>query len=512
MNLSIWPNFLDSWVEKFPNKTAIFYYDEQFTYVELQNQINQLAAGLKNLFQLKNGDVVAIQSSNTIEYVITLLACWKLGVTMTPLNPALKPEEISYQLKDSNAKIIIFEGYVAQKVREACEMLERPIDKVIFEGEALVGEKHFSDIFQTTSSHSFGEVPADSIALIIYTSGTTGKPKGVLLSHSNVEAMVEMSIQSLRITENDRSYLILPLFHVNALNFKLLSVLRAGGSVVLRKKFVLEEFLPCISKYKTTFTSGVPTIYGMVANLPEGVEHQYDLSSMRLGICGAAPVSISLFERFESRFPFKLIEGWGLSEGTCASTLNPVDGQRKVGSIGKPMPPQQVKVVNDKGEEVPQGQLGELIVKGPNVMQGYLNREEETKKTLKDGWLYTGDIGYQDEDGYFYIVDRKKDMIIRGGMNIYPRQIEEVIYQIPDVLEAAVIGIPDEKYGEEVVAFVALKTNSNLKEEQIIQHCQMKMANYRCPKKVYFVDQIPKNSVGKITKSELRKMVVEMEN
>jgi len=504
---SLLPKILDPWVEKNPDKTAVFYYDEEFTYEELQKRVNTFATGLKNLFQLESGDVVATQSSNTIEYVITLFACWKLGVTMTPLNPALKPEEIYFQLKDSNAKLIIFEGYVASKVREACEMLNRPIGKVVFEGETHVGERQFSDVFQT-STLQFPEISNDRVALIIYTSGTTGKPKGVLLDHSNIEAMIEMSIQSLQLTENDRSYLILPLFHVNALLFKLLSVIKAGGSVVLRKKFVLEEFLPCIEKYKTTYTSGVPTIYGMVANLPEGAEYQFDISSMRLGICGAAPVSVSLFERFESRFPFKLIEGWGLSEGTCATTLNPVDGQRKVGSIGKPMPHQQVKVVNDEGEEVPAGELGELIVKGPNVMQGYLNREDETKKTLKDGWLYTGDIGYQDSDGFLYIVDRKKDMIIRGGMNIYPKQIEEVLYQIPDVLEAAVIGVPDEKYGEEVVAFVVLRKQFTTNEEQIIQYCQLKMANYRCPKKVYIVDQLPKNSVGKITKSDLRKMLV----
>jgi len=507
LKTSMLPNILDPWVEKSPNKTAIFYYDEEFNYEELQKQVNRFATGLKNHFQLESGDVVAIQSSNTIEYVITLLACWKLGVTMTPFNPALKPEEIYYQLKDSSAKMIVFEGYVANKVREACKMLNRPIGKVVFEGETHVGERNFLDVFQTSQLH-FPEVSNDSVALIIYTSGTTGKPKGVLLSHSNIEAMVEMSIQSLQLTENDRSYLILPLFHVNALIFKLLSVIKVGGSVVLRKKFVLEEFLPCIEKYKTTYTSGVPTIYGMIANLPEGTEYQYDISSMRLGICGAAPVSISLYERFESRFPFKLIEGWGLSEGTCASTLNPVDGQRKVGSIGKPMPHQQVKVVNDEGKEVPPGELGELIVKGPNVMQGYLNREDETKNTLKDGWLYTGDIGYQDPDGFLYIVDRKKDMIIRGGMNIYPKQIEEVLYQIPDVLEVAVIGVPDEKYGEEVVAFVVLRKQWAITEEQIIQYCQLKMANYRCPKKVYIVDQLPKNSVGKITKSDLRKMLV----
>jgi len=501
MKESILPHILKTGLALDPAKTALFYYEASYSYETVNTLVGRLAQGFIDKLKLQKGDVVAIQSSNTVEFALTLLACLRAGISLTPLNPALKAEEIRYQLENSEAKCFIFEGYVAEKARLAAGKTQR----VVFNGEKQEGEWSFEEVYADAEHQPLPLAP-DTIGLIIYTSGTTGKPKGVLLSHANIAEMLDMMIESLQLTDKDRSLLILPLFHVNAIHFTLLAVLLQGGSAVIRKRFVLEEFLPAVDRYKPTFTSGVPTVYAMLANLPKGVEHQYDLSSMRFGICGAAPVSVSLFERFESRYPIKLIEGWGLSEGCCASTLNPIDGQRKVGSIGKAMPRQQVKVVDEQGREVPVGEKGELIVKGPNVMQGYLKREDETKKTLVNGWLHTGDIGYQDEDGYFYIVDRKKDLIIRGGMNIYPKQVEEVLYQLDDVLEAAVVGVPDELYGEEVMAFVVVKEQSSLTEADIIRHCKEKMADYRCPKTVSFLKEMPKNSVGKITKQPLREM------
>jgi len=500
---SLLPQILGTGLKLNPKKEAILFYDTALSYEELDSLVGRLAQGLTKKMNLKRGDVLAIQSSNTVEFVLTLLACLRAGIALTPMNPALKPDEIHYQLENSEAKCYIYEGYIADKAREAAARYR--VRQVIFNGQPEGDELTFGHLFADTA-YEPGPLPQDTIALIIYTSGTTGKPKGVLLTHSNVSEMSDMIAETFRLTEHDRSLLVLPLFHVNAIHITLLSVLLKGGSVVIRKRFVLEEFLPAVDRYKPTFTSAVPSIYTMLANLPEGEEKRYDLSSLRFGVCGAAPVSVSLFERVESRFPFKLIEGWGLSEGTCASTLNPLDGKRKVGSIGKAMPRQEVKVVNDAGEELPPGEKGELVVKGPNVMLGYFKREEETRETLKDGWLHTGDIGYRDEDGYFYIVDRKKDLIIRGGMNIYPKQVEEVIYEIGDVLEAAVVGVPDEIYGEEVMAFVVLKEGSKLKDEDIISYCKQKMADYRCPKTVHFLKELPKNSVGKITKGPLREL------
>ncbi|WP_408010344.1 class I adenylate-forming enzyme family protein [Pseudalkalibacillus sp. A8] len=493
--------------KKFPEKTALYFYGKEISYEKLDSMVGRLAKGLEEKFRIQPGDVLAIQTTNTIEFVYVLLACWRIGASLSPINPSLKAEEIHYQLEHSRAKCYFYQDDIEYKAREAISHIKTDIISIRISSDPRVSKDGW-DLPAVTLDDGLDakKVSREEIGLIIYTSGTTGKPKGVLLTHSNIIEMCKMSIKSFQLTENDRSFLILPLFHVNAIIFTLTSVLMQGGSVVIRKKFIADEFLPAVDQYKPTFTSGVPTVYRYLADLPKGIEDQYDLSSMRFSICGAAPVSISLFEQFESRFPFKLIEGWGLSEGTCASTLNPLDGKRKVGSIGKPLDKQSLKVVDESGEEVPIGEYGELTVKGPNVMKGYLRNEEETRKVLNNGWLSTGDIGYQDEDGYFYIVDRKKDMIIRGGMNIYPKQIEEIIFQLPDVLEAAVIGVPDDLYGEEVVAYVVLKSGSNLTSAAIIEHCQSKMANYRCPKEVYKIEEIPKNSVGKVTKGVLRSL------
>lgn len=501
---SMLPNLLKKGMEQ-PDRVALFYYDEVYTYQQLDDKAGRLANGFKSHFQLKKGDVVAIQSSNSIAYCLTLLACLRAGISLTPLNPALKPDEISYQLANADAKVFMYEGTVAEKARLAAKKLPQDPHRVIFSGDKEAGEYILDDIFHHRS-HSTEAIPLNTTGLIIYTSGTTGKPKGVLLSHGNIQSMIEMQINALQLTEKDRAFLILPLFHVNAITFTFLCPLKAGGSTVIRKKFVLEEFLPSVERYKPTYTSGVPTVYKMLADLPEGIEKKYDTRSMRFGICGAAPVSTRLFHSFESRYSFKLIEGWGLSEGTTASTLNPLDGMRKVGSIGIAMPGQEVRVVDEHGDEVPRGTKGELAVKGPNVMSGYLKRESETQQTLKNGWLYTGDIGYEDDDGYFYIVDRKKDVIIRGGMNVYPKQIEDVLYEMPDIIEAAVIGVPDDTYGEEVQAYVVLKEGAALTENELIAHCRKKMANYRCPKRIVQLDALPKNSVGKIMKNELRKI------
>lgn len=399
--------------------------------------------------------------------------------------------------------MFIYESNVSEKACDAVKKLDSDIPCIVFGNDQKRREElSYHDLF-ALDEVAPSYISPETIGLIIYTSGTTGLPKGVLLSHDNMMSMISMINEWLLLTEEDRSYLTLPLFHVNAIMISLLSMLQQTGSVVLKKRFDIKAFLPDIDQYQPTYTSGVPTVYHKLCQLPEG-ENQYDLQSVRFGICGAAPVSVKLFEKFESRFPFQLIEGWGLSEGTTASTLNPLGRKRKVGSIGLPLPGQKVRVVDENGIFLPPKQIGELIIKGPNVMQGYVNNEEETKKTIRDGWLYTGDLGYYDEEGYFFIVDRKKELIIRGGMNVYPKQIEEVLYQLPDVIETAVIGIPDEEYGEEVKAFVVLNNSSTLTEKEIIAHCQKKLANFQCPKKVEMMDELPKNSIGKITKFALK--------
>lgn len=492
--------------EKNPDKIAIYYYDQSYTYQELDQMVGRLARGYTNQLGLSEGDVVAIQSSNTIEFVLTLFACWRLGVALTPLNPALKIDEIHYQLSDSGAKCFIYDKDVAEKARAATVALDFSPQCMIFNTDndhEIENELKFDDLC-IDNPIPFSHRNPDLTALIIYTSGTTGKPKGVVLNHHNVDVMASMLIEALSIEESDRSLLVLPLFHVNAIMSTLTVPILQSGSVVLRKRFVLQEFLPTIEKYRPTYTSAVPTIYGMLVNLEESMENKPDLSSLRFGICGAAPITLEMFNQFEQKFPLKLIEGWGLSECTMAATLNPLNGLRKVGSIGIPLPNQLVKVIDEQGNEQPDMERGELVISGQNVMQGYLNQAEETKKTVMDGWLYTGDIGYKDKDGYLYIVDRKKDLIIRGGLNIYPKEIEEVIYTIEEVVEVAVVGISHPELGEEVRAFIALKNGSSLSESEVLSYCKDKLANYKCPKEIVFLEFLPKNSMGKITKGALR--------
>lgn len=342
-------------------------------------------------------------------------------------------------------------------------------------------------------------------ALIIYTSGTTGQPKGVLLDHANLLAMTGSIIEHFKLTSADRSLLVLPLFHVNGLVVGVLSVLRAGGDTVIAPRFQAATFWEQVERHRPTFFSAVPTIYAMLESLGPQVEP--DASSLRFVVCGAAPMSAELIGRFEARFGVSIIEGYGLSEGTVASVVNPLDGLRKPGTVGVPLPGQSVWVLDSGGRRLPPGEAGEVVISGPNVMRGYLGRPDETARTIRDGWLYTGDVGRFDEDGYLTIVDRIKEMIIRGGENIYPKEIENALYAHPAVLEAAVVGAADDVYGEEPIAFVSTRLGHQTTAEELIAHCRTKVASFKVPRAVFIIPDLPKNAVGKIAKTELRKSI-----
>jgi long-chain acyl-CoA synthetase len=324
----------------------------------------------------------------------------------------------------------------------------------------------------------------------------------VMLAHANLSAMCEMMISSSRLSTVDHSMLVLPLFHVNGIVVSILSPLLAGARATVVERFRAEEFFPTVEKVRPTYFSAVPAIYAMLAALPD--EHRPDTSSVRFAACGAAPMPAGLIARFEQRYGIPIVEGYGLSEGTCASTANPVDGPRKPGTVGVPLPGQEVAVMDAAGTPLPPGGVGEVVVRGPNVMRGYLNRPEETARTIVDGWLRTGDVGRFDEDGYLVIVDRIKDMIIRGGENIYPKEIESVLYRHPDVLEAAVVGAPHEVFGEVPVAFVAPRPGARADAEALHRLCRDALAKYKRPEEIVPLPSLPKNAVGKIDKPALR--------
>lgn len=404
--------------------------------------------------EIGSGDVVALRLKNRVEFVVLLFAAWRLGATITPVNPSLTDIEIVRQLSDSGARLLVAEddgtpvdGVTTLAVGDLYTEAVSPALEPQPQPSAL-------DVLYQAAVEWVRQPRADSstVALLIYTSGTTGVPKGVMLDHANIDAMVVMGVESLQMTPADRCLLILPLFHVNGIVVSILTPLLAGASVVIAGRFDPRSFFDLVEGERPTFFSAVPTIYSMLAALPANIRP--DTSSLRFGICGAAPASADLLARFEGRYGFPLIEGYGLSEGTCGSTINPLAGQRRAGTVGLPFPGQEIRILDAAGSEAEAGVDGEVVVRGPNVMRGYLGRPEETARVIVDGWLHTGDVGHLDAQGYLTLVGRSKDMIIRGGENIYPKEIEDVLVGDPSVLEAAVIGVPDEKWGEIVVAYV----------------------------------------------------------
>ena len=326
--------------------------------------------------------------------------------------------------------------------------------------------------------------------------------KGVMLNHSNVAAMASSMAEALTLTERDHCLLVLPLFHVNAICVSFLATMMAGGQLSILGRFHPAEFIGSIERLRPTYFSAVPTIYSHLVSMPAEVVG--DTSSVRFAICGAAPASKELLQATEERFGYPLIEGYGLTEGTCASTANPVDGQRKVGTVGVALPGQEVAIMGVDGRLMPPGERGEVVIKGPNVMQGYLNREDATADALGDGWLHTGDVGVLDEDGYLTLVDRIKDMIIRGGENIYPKEIETVLHTHGAVLDAAVVGAPHPTYGEVPVAYVALHPERSATEEELRAVCREQLTKIKVPVSITIQDALPKNSVGKTDKPALR--------
>lgn len=428
------------------------------------------------------GDVVAVVLPNRVELVVTLFAAWRLGAAVTPVNPALTVDEAGHQITDSGAGVVVGEQAASPLVT---------LDVAELAGDPAAAPEPVTD--------------DDALALLIYTSGTTGRPKGVMLDHRNVRAMCEMIIAGIGLEDTDHSLLVLPLFHVNGIVVSVLSPLLAGGRTTIAGRFRAETFLDVVARVRPTYFSAVPAIYAMLAALP--ADAVADTSSLRLVICGAAPMPAELIARFEGRFDVPLVEGYGLSEGTCASTLNPPGGPRRPGTVGLPLPGQTVALMGPDGTLVDDGP-GEVVISGPNVMRGYLNLPEATAQTIRDGWLHTGDVGRFDDDGYLVLVDRIKDMIIRGGENLYPKEIENALYAHPAVHEAAVVGAADPVLGEVPVAHVALLPGAVASPEELVEHCAGRLARIKIPTRITIVDALPKNSVGKIDKPTLRRAAV----
>ena len=455
--------------------------DTELTYAEVAGRVEALAEQFAAA-GVGRGDVVAVMLPNRVELLLGLMAAWRLGAAATPVNPVFTANEAGYQIADSGAKVLL------------------TADPGACYGVPVLAADELN-------THPFGLLPApdaqpDDLALLIYTSGSTGRPKGVMLDHANLLAMGASIGEVLELGPDDSCLLVLPLFHVNAILVSCLAPIMAGGQVTILARFAPDTFLAAISRYRATYFSAVPTIYARLAELPE--DRLGDLSSVRFAVCGAAPVSAELLRRSESRFGFPIIEGYGLTEGTCAATINPPGGPRKPGTVGVALPGQQVAIMRADGSFAAAGERGEVVIKGPNVMRGYLGRPQATAKAVVDGWLHTGDVGVLDADGYLTIVDRIKDMIIRGGENIYPKEIESVLARHDAVLETAVIGMPHELYGEVPVAYVVTYPDVPVADEDLLALCRANLTKIKIPSAIHIVPGLPKNAIGKTDKPALR--------
>ncbi|PGS55929.1 long-chain-fatty-acid--CoA ligase [Bacillus sp. AFS041924] len=485
----------------FPECTAYIFGDQCVTYRELDQQVNQFAAGL-SAKGIGKGDGVALLLGNSSEFLIAYYGILRLGAFVVPINPLFTQVEICYIIKNSQVKVVIAHGSLEEKLVNIKKELIN-LNFVIYIEEKkqewtwnrlMESRGH---VIETTI------VDPEDLAVILYTSGTTGKPKGAMLTHRNLVSNADSISRLVELDETDRVVAVLPMFHVFCMTVCLNAPIARGATILIQPKFSPADLVSTIHKRNATVFAGVPTMYSFINQLPEA--NSEDFRSIRVCISGGASIPVELLHKFESKFKVSILEGYGLSETAPLVAINPLKGIRKPGSIGLNIPDVQSKVVDQFGEEMPIGGIGELVVQGPNVMKGYLGMKEATLDAFKDGWFYTGDLASMDEDGYIYIVDRKKDMIIVGGYNVYPREVEEVLFQHPAVVEAAVVGVPNEEYGESVKAYVVVK-DKQLTENDIIQFCKEKLVKYKLPRYVEFFKELPKNSTGKILRRELREL------
>ena len=491
---------LEQRVTAAPAKTFLFSTADgrRFSYTEFDGAVNR-AANLLASHGVTKGDAVSLLLPNSAEYLIAYFACWKLGALAGPINSLLKTQELAFVMQNSEACALL----VHSQFQAGIEVIkgELPALRAVinFDDEAAATEGFSGDANRLPPT----PLERDDEAIIIYTSGTTGKPKGCLLTHGNVIANARQISQWLGFTENDRLLSIMPLFHMNAVSVTTMAALYAGGSTVVSPRFSASRFWKIISDYQITSFGSVATMLSMLlTTYPEGVPEGLTTNQLRFAMCGSAPVPAEVLKRFEETFHCLVVEGYGLSESTCRSTFNPPNRQRRAGSCGMPIG-NEMKVVDGDDNEVGDGQLGEIVLRGENILKGYFKNPEATQIAFRHGWFYTGDIGYRDADGFYYIADRKSDMIIRGGENIYPREIDELLYQHDAVAAAATIGVPDPLYGEEVAAFVVLKEGAQVGEDELINFCRESLADYKCPKSIRFVREIPKGPTGKLLKREL---------
>ena len=476
----------------------------EITNVQMDRAARRFGNALKKL-GVSRGDRVIMQMPNTPEVLQAFQAIWRIGAIAVPINYMVGQEEINFIYKDSGVHTVITSPEYLEKVKTAQSKSGSVKNIVVVSDQEMEGTCNCKKLLEESSEDlELVRTADDDVATMIYTSGTTGAPKGVMLTHYGLSYSANKQQETTLLPQDLISLAMLPLCHSFGVAMMNGSFLRLKGKVIIMRQFNLEQVFKNIDQYKVQSVPIVPTM--VVYMLMYQDYQKYDISTVKYWPCGSAPLSLDTWKQFKEKFGHEIAEGWGLTEAGANNSTNVGRSMIKPGSIGKPMDGMDMRIFDFNDNELPQGQEGEIVLKGPMVMKGYWNMPDATKEVIVNNWLHTGDIGYMDADGYFYITDRKKDIIIKGGENISPRVIEEILYMHPKVAEASVIGVKDKVYGEEIKAFVTLKPGEKATPDDILEYCKAKLKKFYVPKEVVILTAMPKSLVGKILKKELRKM------
>ncbi|MSU57118.1 MAG: long-chain fatty acid--CoA ligase [Pedosphaera sp.] len=526
------PDLLAATAVKSSRKTALVYFGTEISYAQLEDHVNRFAAGLQAL-GLKRGDRVALMMANCPQFVIAYFGVLRAGGIVTATSSMYTAREAAHQWNDAGAVMVVADRKL-QPVLEAARPQLTTVRRIVLTGMREYFPRHFRQLCGALKKTSSVRVSAEAkqpmdwldllrlarkprphglkqsdIACLQYTGGTTGTSKGAMLTHANLvinACQANAWLMAGLSVDHVTTVAALPMFHIYAMTCVMIATIELGGRIIILPRFELKAALNLIRKYRPTIYHGVPTMYVAFNNAPN--VKRYGFHSLRVCMSGGAPLPVEVRQKFEALTGGKLVEGYGLTETSPVTHVNPPAGLCKTGSMGLTIADTEARMMDlENGtREMPLGEVGEIVIRGPQVMKGYWNKPEETALVLRDGWLYTGDIAKKDADGYYYIVDRKKDMIIAGGYNIYPREVEEVLFECPKVKEAGVVGVPDEYRGETVKAFVVLKAGVKATVEEIVAFCRERLAAYKVPRQVVFIDALPRSGVGKYLRRELRNL------
>jgi long-chain acyl-CoA synthetase len=517
--------FLDDTAAKYPNSPCTNLFGRRLTYREIKRLSDRFAASLRGL-GIRKGDRVVLLLPNSPQFIVAYYGLLKAGAVIVPLNPLSAERELEFYLTDSEAQTAVTIPLFLNKVASLrgktplkhivysrlADFLPFPLNLVqgfreqrLMRGVRDTALINFKELLKRALQPDWSPEPVqpDEMAVLIYSGGTTGIAKGIMLSHFNLVANAHQIVAWGHLTNEQGMLAVLPLFHGFGMSVTMNSAILAGGEIILLPRFNAKQVAKAIQKRKPCFFIGVPTMFVQLSHLPD--IHRYDFSSLRGIFVGAAPLTKAIKDDFEKKTGGRMIEGYGLTEAVTAIMANPYQGLHQVGSIGIPFSDVDIKIAGlDSGHTLPPGELGEIVLKSPTVMLGYYKNPEETQKTIVDGWLYTGDIGYADGNGYFYITDRKKELIIVGGFNVFPREIDELIYKHPKVKEGITVGLPDPRKGERIKVYLILKEGETATPEEFIAYFKERLTPYKVPSEVEFRTELPKSMIGKILRRALR--------